>query len=531
MAIQPKTGIGSVEETDRLLGGDYFNNDTGAQVKPFTPQVKATNVINSDNLSSTTPMTLSTPPPSTSAVGLGAEISSNIQSEVQNKTEEDALKMQVDTQKTKSEDAKKSAYEQIVKYFGGRKGETALTDEAYTEKNQLGTTVDETAKKLRETNAKITAIDIRANEQIKRLEKNPEGLFGGALQQEISRVQRQASSDKADLYIDQLMQKGDYDSAKSIADRKVDMILEQDKMMLEKLQFDYDENKELFTTAEQRQFELAQADRNRKLDEQKENLKTISDLSLNALKNGAPSIIASQMRNAKTVEEAMQIGGQYVDALDREAQQASIRASNALASQRSGLGADDGTGGILSGLSPKAYAEVIKEADKFSNSPIVKKYNEIVTAANFINDIDPNTDNPASHQAVIYNFAKMLDPDSVVREGEYATVKKYSQSLINKYGGEMKQAISGKGFLSPAAIRAIQEETNNRVNAYKPQYDSVKKQYATRIDNRAGSNVGDSVLLDYEEGYTTPQVDENQDEPEVVKSFWSKAGDWLFGSE
>lgn len=161
-----------------------------------------------------------------------------------------------------------------------------------------------------------------------------------------------------------------------------------------------------------------------------------------------------------------------------------------------------GTGGIYSMFDSKTAGAIIKEGDKFGNAPIVKKYNDIVSAANFINAVDPNTTNSASHQAVIYNFAKMLDPDSVVREGEYATVKKYSQSLLKKYGGEINQAISGKGFLSPEAIQAIQTESKNRVSAYQPQYDSLKNQYKNRINSVAGADVGDMVLLDYEEGYS-----------------------------
>jgi len=99
--------------------------------------------------------------------------------------------------------------------------------------------------------------------------------------------------------------------------------------------------------------------------------------------------------------------------------------------------------GLLSGLDTSTKSLVTREANNFGNSPIVKKYNDIITAANFINSTDASSTNPATHQAVIYNFAKMLDPDSVVREGEYATVKKYSQSLLNKYSGEIKQAVKG----------------------------------------------------------------------------------------
>ena len=38
-------------------------------------------------------------------------------------------------------------------------------------------------------------------------------------------------------------------------------------------------------------------------------------------------------------------------------------------------------------------------------------------------------DSDTDDQALIYTFAKVMDPNSVVRESEYQTVQDYSQSL------------------------------------------------------------------------------------------------------
>lgn len=175
---------------------------------------------------------------------------------------------------------------------------------------------------------------------------------------------------------------------------------------------------------------------------------------------------------------------------------------------KSGGEGSTSTGGIYDQLDYRTANTVIAQANQFGTSDIVNKYNNIIAASNLISGVDPYTDNPAEHQAVIYNFAKALDPDSVVREGEYATVKKYSQSLINKYGGEIRQAIKGTGFLSPGAIQAIQQATDNRIKAYEPQYLNLRAQTAQRINTLAGKPVADQVLLDYEQGYVgnqTPQ--------------------------
>lgn len=164
-------------------------------------------------------------------------------------------------------------------------------------------------------------------------------------------------------------------------------------------------------------------------------------------------------------------------------------------------GTGSGLGGIYDQLDYRTANAVISQGDKFGASDVVKKYNNIIAASNLIAGVDPNSKNPAEHQAVVYNFAKALDPDSVVREGEYNTVKKYSQSLFNKYRGEITQALAGTGFLSAKAIADIQGATKNRIDAYTPQYANLRKETANRINTIAGKNVADMVLLDYEAGY------------------------------
>jgi hypothetical protein len=179
------------------------------------------------------------------------------------------------------------------------------------------------------------------------------------------------------------------------------------------------------------------------------------------------------------------------------------------------------TGGVGSGiygqLDYRTANAVIAQGNKFAESPIVKTYNNFISAGNLISGVSPNSKNPADHQAIIYNFAKALDPDSVVREGEYATIQKYSQNIASKYKGQINQAVNGNGFLSPEAIKSIQAATANRVKAYTPQYTNFKTQTAQRINSIAGADVANQVLLDFESGYTDPTslgVNEPSGDPE-----------------
>lgn len=58
--------------------------------------------------------------------------------------------------------------------------------------------------------------------------------------------------------------------------------------------------------------------------QRREDKKVSETLAMDALQNGAPPAIAAQMRNAKTVDEALQLGGFYVGRLDRQHKTAQI---------------------------------------------------------------------------------------------------------------------------------------------------------------------------------------------------------------
>ena len=138
--------------------------------------------------------------------------------------------------------------------------------------------------------------------------------------------------------------------------------------------------------------------------------------------------------------------------------------------------------------------------ESFGSTDIVKKYNATVDGINLINGIDVNTQNPSDHQTIVYAFAKSLDPESVVREGEYETIKKYAQSSLNKYGKEITNALNGTGFLSQEAIQNIKSTMNNNYSSRKPLYDNLRSEKARVIDSVAGQPISSELLIDYSGG-------------------------------
>jgi hypothetical protein len=161
------------------------------------------------------------------------------------------------------------------------------------------------------------------------------------------------------------------------------------------------------------------------------------------------------------------------------------------------------TGGIYDVLDFRTANAVIAQSEKFNSSDIVKRLNASQQAYNAVQNIDPATQNPADHQALIYDFAKALDPESVVREGEYETIKKYSQNIINKYKGEVENAINGTGFLSQEAIANIKSTIDTRYQSQLKQYRNKADETARVIDTIAGKPVAQMVIQDYEGGAIT----------------------------
>lgn len=277
------------------------NDNTG-----FTPDFN----INTANLSGAAAMKLQPPVPATEAAGLSASI------EEQAKQYANSI---VPTEEvTQQKNAFQKSLGKIKDFISGTKGEDALTSDLYAAE------VDPAKKELNDINNQLLSEQVGLRRRLEALDKNSQGLFGGALEQEKARIQKESIAKQADLSVIQLARQNNYFGAKEIADRKINALLEADANKLKALEFTYQENKELFNKTEQRQFESQQEERKRLLEDRRTELKAVNDLAINALQNGAPTSIVQEMQKATTQADAVRIGGQYVDALDRAVKLSSL---------------------------------------------------------------------------------------------------------------------------------------------------------------------------------------------------------------
>ncbi len=159
--------------------------------------------------------------------------------------------------------------------------------------------------------------------------------------------------------------------------------------------------------------------------------------------------------------------------------------------------ADDRVVVQTGGLSSKQTQQAQSQARTFETLPVVKNTQKISEAVAFVNGLNLNTKNPADDQALIYAFAKAMDPDSVVREGEYATVQKYSQSWLESFGFNAQRVLSNSEFLTPQARTNLKKTILARFNAARGQYDAVRQSYVTKVNKITGQQDGEEWLTDY----------------------------------
>lgn len=152
---------------------------------------------------------------------------------------------------------------------------------------------------------------------------------------------------------------------------------------------------------------------------------------------------------------------------------------------------------LYSGLNGSTATAVRQQVGAFKTEPLVQNFATVQEGRNFVKSLPTTTKNPADDQALIYSLAKALDPGSVVREGEYATVQKYAQSWIQAYGKKVTQAINGTGFLSEEARSNIKKTIETKYQSSERSYDNLFNQYKSGINNLTGRNDGEKFLRDY----------------------------------
>lgn len=159
---------------------------------------------------------------------------------------------------------------------------------------------------------------------------------------------------------------------------------------------------------------------------------------------------------------------------------------------------DTQSAGQQSTVIPKPIQAIVNPyVNDYQGNQIVKNFQITQEGYTFANSLSNNSQNPADDQGLIYAFAKAMDPNSVVREGEYATVQKYSQSWKDSFGFNAARVATNSEFLSTKSRENLKATIKSKYLASQSQYKNIYNQYVSQINSLTGGDWGKKVLVDY----------------------------------
>lgn len=138
---------------------------------------------------------------------------------------------------------------------------------------------------------------------------------------------------------------------------------------------------------------------------------------------------------------------------------------------------------------------------EFNSLPEVTKYKNALPAFKAVEGA-ASREGPQADINLIYGLAKLYDPDSVVREGEYDTIAN-SQSIPEWIKGAA-QKLTGGGRLTPATKAQILTEARARIGTFENEYKGAQQTY-TEIVRRQGLDPRN--IFTPVGGYQPPKVD------------------------
>jgi len=375
-------------------------------------------------------------PPATGAAGMQAEIGSNVDYAAQQSEKASAAQANMET-----------ARANVSELIASLRGKTGLTAEAYGKKGG----VDDIQVELNDINQQIRAEQNALNRRREEIEKNRQGMFGGAMEQEVRNLERESLRKQADLYVIQQGIQGRYDSAKAIADRAVSAYLEEQDILLKQYQFDYEQNKDLFTKAEQREFETIQDERRRAYDREKEDRINVYNLGIALGKNGVSTSIIQGVLKEDDPITALAKYGSYL-----------YEPPKSTESTFGGLTKDQRS--ALNQIQDNA-----RQDQNIKDFPAIRASYETARSA--------SQDKTGAGDIVLMRMvAKITDPTTGVREEEFRTFEG-AQSTLARYGIQLTKQMWKGDRLTDEGRKSLFGQVESIYGQRKAAYDNSYQFY------------------------------------------------------
>jgi hypothetical protein len=134
-------------------------------------------------------------------------------------------------------------------------------------------------------------------------------------------------------------------------------------------------------------------------------------------------------------------------------------------------------GKTLGGVEKNVADAEFRIADKFNNEPSVKKFKQGNIALQEMQGL-AKEESTYGDQGLINGYAKILDPDSVVREGEYAVVER-GGGILNTISNRL-DVLRDKGRLQPSQRQKLLKAAEALQNGRRSEYQRIRKGYEER---------------------------------------------------
>mgnify|MGYP003144064390 CR=1 FL=1 len=159
-----------------------------------------------------------------------------------------------------------------------------------------------------------------------------------------------------------------------------------------------------------------------------------------------------------------------------------------------------------SGLDYRTQTQIDSIAKGFDTHQIVKNFIVVQNKRESVQRIIDSDVGGAGDLALIFEFMKALDPNSVVRESEYAAAAKSGNIFVGVYARFNGYWKAEGGFMPPALKNDFMEITNQKYQVVESQYQNLYSEYGRRIDRKTGVDDGTEYLTNY--NFDTSQSDE-----------------------
>lgn len=262
--------------------------------------------------------------------------------------------------------------------------------------------------------------------------------------------------------------------------------------------------------SEQNKLDALKTQQQQEFTMQQNQLNYAQSLATEALNSGqgtiAGKIVALDPKSPTYSKDLASLAGQITNqsaALDIQLKQAQLAKTKAE------------TQAAVSSLPGPVQTRVQGVAGQFDSEQAVKNYQ---TSAEAIDALNNAGTSPTDDISRIYAFAKVMDPNSVVREGEYKTVQDYSTALIQRIGLKVKRVFDNSGFLTDEARTFMKTTLDNRLASSKKAFDNIYDEYGRRIDKITGKSDGKDYLTDYSRAFASSPTSTKTDSGGKVMS-------------